>query len=795
MKCLCEKVSWFVISILISILCIYVIKPEAIISQQIVKSIDDLSLAHGEGYSQYGNSFINEEENAYFVYDLGEGTKEYQAIDLFIDIQGEMQQNNILIDLYHSGEGSEVDKVLVSKELPKGESKFQFVDDFGKDRFIRIYVHVPIGQAYTISSIAIEGQALYLDILSIIMCLVGAAIIYFVGRKIEIVGRICKLVSLLWNKYNESLSWISSAYRKHTIKYDLERIYKEQFWLCLGSQLLILLFLICTNKLAYATNDDTTMVAIVGGGYVIPSQYVINMHIVIGYFLKELFTILPNINWVTVFYLCVYIISFACLDNVIVKKVIGSPIQFCGKTIVLDICFAILMGHFTFTVVAYTAAIVGTVLLIYTFERENKVISSQSVFGVALIVLSALVRAETLKTIMLMLILLCIYEIIRHRNFKYAVLEIIISGIMLLGINSNFMLMNCNPIEKEFLTWGELRSKALDCAAVPYEEEKFAEEKISEEEYKACYNVFYYIKDAVSEEKMEKLIKLNHVGNKYNFDLIGFFKEHFNYITSLGHYNIIYKWIFVCLFLFNIILGKKEVKSRILLIWLATVGVEFLYYFIQRALYRVVMPTYILGSILFLFFSDYDFGILKILCLNKINYKRIYIFSNIILVFAVTSVCIIDKREYEKAAYSTERQKVLDYMEENSDKLFFATEPSVFGIGVCRSVWDYPGKECNWNLVGDWVIYSVPSNQLMDAYGYSDYENIAKEAINNENILFLTTNVLGFEERTNYILNLYERYYDIRLKFEKVDDICTNPINNIERERWASYKLVNLGGE
>ena len=53
----------------------------------------------------------------------------------------------------------------------------------------------------------------------------------------------------------------------------------------------------------------------------------------------------------------------------------------------------------------------------------------------------------------------------------------------------------------------------------------------------------------------------------------------------------------------------------------------------------------------------------------------------------------------------------------------------------------------------------------------------------------------GFEERSEYILDLFEQYYGIRPEFEKVDDICVNQIDENTKERWAAYKLVYSAGE
>lgn len=44
-----------------------------------------------------------------------------------------------------------------------------------------------------------------------------------------------------------------------------------------------------------------------------------------------------------------------------------------------------------------------------------------------------------------------------------------------------------------------------------------------------------------------------------------------------------------------------------------------------------------------------------------------------------------------------------------------------------------------------------------------------------------------------WIIDLYERYYQIRPQFKKITDLCTNQINDSAREDWAVYELIYIG--
>ncbi len=790
------KIFCAVTALMLSMLCIYAIKPDMIVSRGVVSSYEDLSAAHGEGYMQEGNRFVNQKEDAYFIFDLGEGIQAYEALDLLL----EPLEQDIFIDLYHSGDGHETTKALVSGKLSAGDEKIQFADDFRTDRFIRIYVHAPVGQAYTIQEIAIERQTVQINLFVSILILFCTCFFYVFLIKIRLMKWICVSISRIWHIYDRGLDRLSLAYRAHMSAYDEKRIRKEQYGICLLSQAALLIFIILTDRLLYATCDDTTMVAIAGGGYGLPCEYIINMHIVTGWILKALFTYVPGVNWVTVLYIFTYIISFLYLDKITLEGVSVRPLFVFARIIILDISFYLLISHFTFTVAAYASVIAGTAAILYAFkkvfEKRKKDAVLHFLAGILYFILAALIRAETIKTALVMLAVLCIYELIRHRNAKYLILEAAAFGIMVFGIQSHRILTERNPLQKEFLTWGELRSEALDCAVVPYDEERFQQAGMSKADYDACYQVFYYIKDAVSKENMQKLIEWNHAENKYNFDGIGYLIEYFRSVSDFHSSTAVCKWVFWAVFLTNLICAKtRRGRMQICSVCIGTLGVDFLYYLIQRALYRVVMPAYLLGTILCLILSEESKREAEWFQKNKISVKKIYVTGCVLFAVICTASFAVMQDDAQTAAYTQERHKVLDYMEKNNDKLFLAGDPSAFSIGVCKSVWDYAGRDYKWNLIGNWEIYSVASNQLLDLYGYSDYENIAKAAINNEHMLFLTAQSFGFEERTNYVIDLYEKYYGIRPSFQKVEDICVNTLNHTIYERWAVYEIVYPVGE
>lgn len=177
-----------------------------------------------------------------------------------------------------------------------------------------------------------------------------------------------------------------------------------------------------------------------------------------------------------------------------------------------------------------------------------------------------------------------------------------------------------------------------------------------------------------------------------------------------------------------------------------------------------------------------------------INYKKICVLGCTVL--ALISISLLkDNLSNYNACYSNERKKVLNYLEKNEDKLFLAGDSAVFSLGVAYNIFENPGYKHKWNLIGNWEMYTVPSNNLIHSYNYNyNYKNIAYEAVNNENILILTSRDDIFTQWGNYILDLYEEHYGMRPEYKKVTDLTTNILINEEYEYWAVYKLVLTKG-
>lgn len=557
------------------------------------------------------------------------------------------------------------------------------------------------------------------------------------------------------------------------------------------SQIVILLIINAAGQLSFATNDDTTMVALAGGGYGSPSQYIINMHIVIGYLLKWLFTICNDINWVAIFYLFVYFAAVLLLDVVFLFRSTSTVYYICDLLIV-NLVFTVVISYFTFTVVAYWAGIAGLLAMTAAgyLEKKRQRIPLCAAGGFVL-VLCALVRGEALKSLLIIYLAVVICVWILDKKKQAAVIMACALCLIPLSSYTNLWMVNMNPVQKEFFQWGELRSAALDCRKVPYSEELSAQ-GMSPAQYLMIYAPFYYDRDVINEDALQLLIDMNEPLQKYNIDIMGFIQSHVSFKNNIKKFDFFYRTLFAAALLFYFILGEKSKRRFLLLIWLMAMGAEFVFYFIRRSPYRVIMPNYLMAVLFIVWYCRLEKSIMERLAVQGISASKMILTLSLLLGVIGGTQRILNYSGYTPYLFTEDRQTLLEYIDNHSEQLFLAGSGAVYDIYRSRPILDHCGRHNGRSLIGNWDIYSVPYLDMMQNRGIKDPYHVLREAINNSDILLITHYGNSFPGRYAWVLDLIQEQYGISAEFAKVDDICAVIWNGKAIETWASYKLVMM---
>lgn len=548
------------------------------------------------------------------------------------------------------------------------------------------------------------------------------------------------------------------------------------------------------NWIRYATNDDTTMVAIAAGGYGgEPSPYVVNIHYLIGYLLKTLYVRIPDVNWFTVWYLSMYLLAFTFITYIIVKscRLKRSVLFVCLMTAAMS--FYLFMSFFSFTVVAYALLTAGMAGVSYAEGQNSHGTSGHhTIFAISIIyiILAAMMRSDVINTAIVMIMAYGITTSLVFRDKRYlksiVAMLLILAIIELLAASSNTWLLKREATEAAFFEWGEIRSKALDCTQVPYDEGLFAKHDFSEASYDACYGAFYYIRDAVSINHLQHLIDWN--TNRYHPHIIGYVTAHFRAYAVPG-YGRIWQGLFAFVVLAGIVTGCKKSRIKMLGLYASVIAADYAYYFIGRPMLHVMMPTYVMGSLLGATIIAYTIGGEGDGTKTKPNMSYRVCVGSAILFFVIAAGSIYKDPAIYSMTLTTEEADALhegrEYMRDHPDKLFVAMDPAVFAISTDEDMWHNRYASEPYNLAGNWEIYSLPSNAMMESYGI-DPTDPGKDFVDNDKVVFLSSRADGVDTQTNYITELYREYYGI-------GDVEFKLIENLEN--WTAWKLEKAKGE
>lgn len=578
--------------------------------------------------------------------------------------------------------------------------------------------------------------------------------------------------------------------KENNISCDVVKFPKVCMAATLMAQISYLLLLLVSNNIKFATNDDTTIVALLSGSYGFDNYFSINMNVVLSWLISRLFKYLPMVNWVTVFFLIVLMASFSQIAYIVfIERATTSRAYNIFKVIALFIMFTYGVGYFTFTVISYISAIAATCCALAIMVDEGKPIYyiRMTIF----FTISALIRSDCILTAGAFASITClVLGLLDKPRIKAAIIVvacIMVTGIACLSIDQ--FVESRNATQREFREWGETRSAAMDGAHITWEQasSEFEEAGITQTDLRAIEGIFYYDLETASKSTFEKIMQFTPIGERYSFDILSAFNSICAQFSSLSWENCI-TWFTIIICLAS--LGHATPKQRVVGICmiLLIVGIELAFYVIKRPMFRVTMPHYLLlgASMMTLvkYLSDEGPAVRR-WSSGGILTALTAVSATIIIVSQFTN----NQYAISNPIYSDETCQVADYLETHNDNIYLAASPEVFTVDVSRPVLDFAGSDGElWNLMGNWEIYSYPYYRLMEKYGIDNPDSLLEESIDSENVLYVTSMA---KECPSFILDLVYQQFGIKAHFVEVDCVPTVVPNDNPYAYLRIWKLVS----
>jgi len=219
--------------------------------------------------------------------------------------------------------------------------------------------------------------------------------------------------------------------------------YLSKFILLFFINTLFFCILVYLLPLSFEENDDAVMCMIASGAYSgTPDAHLVFINYLYGLVLVFLYKTFHNIEWYTVSFCGIHILSLSIIFYKFVK--LNKPLLL--KILFILLLYAVEVGiilAFQFTTTAAIGAFAGALLLL---EKKRQ----YQIFGIFLFLIAALVRFDAAMLVLLLMLPLFIYEILLNKSIA---LKISIPVVICICTSALLQLTD-NQIYKSDAEWG-----------------------------------------------------------------------------------------------------------------------------------------------------------------------------------------------------------------------------------------------------------------------------------------------------------------------------------------------------
>lgn len=454
------------------------------------------------------------------------------------------------------------------------------------------------------------------------------------------------------------------------------------------------------------------------GTYNIHGVYI---HSALCFIISLLYRILPMINWHTIFLLCMQFICFTIIGNILLKKN-ENKFSYILYILFVSVFYTILLQLIQYTSIAALLILTSFFAMMDGIEKEEKK-KRYIILTMVLFTIGIMLRMQSLLIVApFYAIYLCYNYILKIKNKveKQKILNIckqylILGIITILVYGSNYLIYNTNDLYKEYTQYNEIRTMLHDLSFILYDTNKEIFEEIgwSRNDYALFYRFNFGDENVYSKENLQKIINYKNDKKEYlrlNLNIkkiINIFKGQTIYINSF----------IVVIFMLATIIAiytNKSKRGYIISIFLATIFINVLFIILNRSIQRVVIPEYIIGTMMMLYLTHYKE--------EKKQYNsttKLIVYLVLILILISTNILVA--KNYNKG-YKIDEYKdykeLINYTNSNKQNVYLYTVDLYRGFYLAYSVYEMPPKNSfsNLRVMGGWDMFTGNYYDFKDRY-------------------------------------------------------------------------------
>jgi len=334
----------------------------------------------------------------------------------------------------------------------------------------------------------------------------------------------------------------------------IRQLIKRPFLLSLAIVIILFTLFFVVFVPVFLTNDDVAMMMIASGtglGGITPDEHILFINVIIGFFLKKLYTTLPYFPWYGLFaFSTLFLSTVALLYSVLRRRCTPTRILFFLLFFITVELYFLVNTQFTFT--SYLAGAAGIFLFLSAVEDENFI--RPLLFAMFLMILSSLIRIYAFYMAMLLGAPLISIKFIRNLN-KKIIIKYAVFFITLVVLSSAFQYYQTSyyardPLWKEFQPTMNATAEFTDYSKARYSAETkhiFDEVGWSKNDFRMLLKLFRADEDVFSLEKMKKVLSGFPEHKRFGLNyLLYFIKKEAHYENEFAVFFAILALFFLC---------------------------------------------------------------------------------------------------------------------------------------------------------------------------------------------------------------------------------------------------------
>lgn len=524
----------------------------------------------------------------------------------------------------------------------------------------------------------------------------------------------------------------------------------------------------------------------------------IYIHPLICMLLSMLFRIIPQINWHTIFLLSMQFICFTIIGNRILKKH-KNPISIIMYIVFAGVFYTTLLLLIQYTSVAALLILTAFFIIVDEFEsrkesqkenreisvgkneentqEENKQNKKTIILASILFAIGIMTRMQSLMIIAPFFLLYAIYNLIIWEKKKVTNQELLrlVKQYLVIGIItiivyiSNIIIYQSDDLYKEYMEYNDIRAVLHDMSYTNYEENKeiFDEIGWSKNDHYLFYTFNFGDENVYSKENLQKILDYKMSKNDYyNLNLNR--KEVTDKLTDeITNINTYICLLFIVIFIVALITNKEK-TSLTIFIAITTIGMNILFIVLNRSMQRVIIPEYILGTALLIYFTK-----LKV---KKERQEEISKARNQVIALAIIIITIIFAGSRYEFNYSLEDYKqyqdIIEYTNNHKENVYLYTVPSLQYRYLSYSVYQMPPKGAfsNLRVMGGWDMFTKNYYDFKERY---DLEGTFLDLLK-ENVYLIDGDVSWsgnyYHNYIDKIVLFIKENYNMDVQYEKIEE-------------------------